>query len=78
MVLTGRRDDSRLTSWAPAVDIHETENELVVRANLPGLDEKYLDVRIENNMLSIRGERQIDKSVSEDNYLRVERSMSRL
>ena len=72
-VLAGRPDDSSFTSWAPAVDIHETENELVVRADLPGLEEKDLDVRVENNMLSIRGERQIDKSVSEDNYLRVER-----
>ncbi len=72
-VLAGRADDSSLTNWAPAVDIHETENELVVRADIPGLEEKDLDVRIENNMLTIRGERQTDKSVSGDNYLRVER-----
>ena len=51
-VPTGRPDDLSLTSWAPAVDIHETENELVVRADLPGLAEKDLDVRIENNMLT--------------------------
>ena len=72
-ILAGRPDDSSLTSGAPAGDIHETENALVVRADLPGLEDKDLDVRIENNMLSIRGERQIDKSLSEDNDLRVER-----
>ena len=71
--LSGRPDESSLTSWAPAVDIHETENELVVRADLPGVDEKDLDVRIENNVLSIRGQRNLETSVSGDTYLRVER-----
>jgi len=66
--------DSAITTWAPAVDIHETEQELVMRADLPGIDEKDLDVRVENNMLTVRGERKFEKNVSEDNYLRVERS----
>lgn len=70
----GHADDSALTSWAPAVDIYETENELVVKADLPDMDEKDLDVRIEDNTLTIRGERKIEKSVSEDNFLRVERA----
>ena len=65
---------STLTSWAPAVDIYETENELVVKADLPDLSEKDIDVRVENNMLTIRGERQFDQTVKEDNFLRVERS----
>ncbi|MBI3668337.1 MAG: Hsp20/alpha crystallin family protein [Acidobacteria bacterium] len=69
----GRPDESALTTWAPAVDIYETEHELVVKADLPDLNEKDLDVRIENNVLTIRGERKFEKSVSEDNYLRVER-----
>lgn len=67
-------EDSSLTSWAPSVDIYETHDELVVKADLPGLDEKDIDVRVENNLLTIHGERKVDKSVSEDNYLRVERS----
>jgi HSP20 family protein len=66
--------DSALTAWSPAVDIYETENELTLKADLPGLQEKDLDVRVENNMLTIRGERKWEKNVSEDNYLRVERS----
>jgi HSP20 family protein len=70
----GRSDNSALTTWAPAVDIYETENELVVKADLPDINEKDLDVRIENNTLTIRGERKFEKKVTEDNYLRVERT----
>jgi HSP20 family protein len=70
----GRTDQSALTTWAPAVDIYETEHELVVKADLPDVDEKDLDVRLENNILTIRGERKFEKTVSEDNYLRIERS----
>lgn len=67
-------ESTAITTWAPAVDIYETENELVVKADLPDIDEKDLDVRVENNMLTIRGERKFEQSVKEDNYLRVERS----
>ena len=69
-----RSDNSALTAWAPAVDIYETENELVLKADLPDINEKDLDVRVENNMLTIRGERKFDQQVKEDNYLRVERT----
>ncbi len=69
-----RPDESALTSWAPEVDIYETEHELVVKADLPEMTEKDLDIRVENNVLTIRGERKMEKSVSEDKYLRVERS----
>jgi HSP20 family protein len=70
----GTRSESTLSTWAPSVDIHETENALIVCADLPGISEKDLDVRVENNMLTIRGERKMDTSVNEDNYLRVERT----
>jgi HSP20 family protein len=70
----GRSDDSSVASWAPAVDIYETENELVLKADIPDLDEKNLDVRVENNMLTIRGERKFEEKVKEENYLRVERA----
>ena len=70
----GKADTSELTVWAPAVDIYETENELVLKADLPDINEKDLDVRVENNMLTIRGERKFEEKVKEDNYLRVERS----
>lgn len=67
-------DESALTTWAPAVDIYETPNELVVKADLPDVNEKDIDVRVENNLLTIRGERKFEKSVSEENFLRVERT----
>lgn len=65
---------SNLTAWAPAVDIYETEQELVVKADLPDIDPKDLDIRVENNLLTIRGERKFEKNVAEDSYLRVERA----
>jgi HSP20 family protein len=66
--------ESSLSAWAPAVDIYETEHELVVKADLPDVDPKDLDIRVENNILTIRGDRKFEKKVAEENYLRVERS----
>ncbi|HXP72481.1 MAG TPA: Hsp20/alpha crystallin family protein [Candidatus Dormibacteraeota bacterium] len=63
-----------LATWAPPVDIYETENELVVKAELPDFQDKDIDVRITNNTLTIRGERKFEKDVKEDNYLRIERA----
>jgi len=73
-VLEHSGEESNLTSWAPAVDIYETAHELVVKADLPEVDPKELDIRVENNLLTIRGERKFEKKVNEDNYLRVERA----
>lgn len=70
----GRGDHSALTTWAPAVDIYETENELVLKADLPDAVEKDIDIRVENNMLTIRGERKFEQQVKEENYLRIERT----
>jgi len=63
-----------LATWAPPVDIYETENELVVKAELPDFQDKDIDVRITNNTLTIRGERKFEKDVKEENYLRIERA----
>ncbi|MGC1415105.1 MAG: Hsp20/alpha crystallin family protein [Candidatus Acidiferrum sp.] len=73
-VLEHGGEESNLTTWAPAVDIYETEHELVVKADLPEVDPKDLDIRVENNILTIRGERKFEKKVNEENYLRVERA----
>jgi HSP20 family protein len=67
-------EEGNLTAWAPSVDIYETEHELVVKADLPDVKPEELDIRVENNILTIRGERKFEKSVNESNYLRVERS----
>jgi HSP20 family protein len=69
-----KSEASALTTWAPAVDIYETENELVIKADLPDVNEQELDVRVENNTLTIGGERKFEDKVKEENYLRVERS----
>jgi HSP20 family protein len=73
-VLGRSGEESNLTTWAPAVDIFETEHELVVKADLPDIDPKDLDIRVENNILTIRGERKFEKKVDQNNYLRVERA----
>jgi HSP20 family protein len=66
--------EQNLTPWAPAVDIYEGEHELVVKADLPDVKSEDLDIRVENNILTIRGERKFEKKVDEKNYLRVERA----
>ena len=70
----GRSGESEMGTWAPAVDIYETEQELVLKADLPEVNQQEIDIRIENNMLTIRGERKFHNEVSQDNYLRVERA----
>ncbi len=61
-------------SWAPPVDIFETENDIVLKAELPGIDPKDVEVRVEDNTLYLKGERKYEKEVNEKNYHRVERS----
>ena len=62
------------TIWSPAVDIYETDGEIVVQAELPGMDRKDISLHLENNVLTIRGDRQFKKEIKEDNYHRIERS----
>ena len=62
------------TSWSPSVDIFETEGEIVVKAELPGIDRKDIQLNLENNVLSLRGERKFQKETKDDNYHRIERS----
>ena len=62
------------TIWSPAVDIYETEGEIVVKAELPGMDRKDIQLNLENNVLTIRGDRRFEKETKEDNYQRIERS----
>ena len=60
--------------WAPSVDIYETENELVLKADLPDVDPKEIDVRVENQTLTIAGERKFASASNEKGYHRIERS----
>jgi len=60
--------------WSPAVDIYETENELVLKADLPEVDLKDIDVRVENQTLTISGERKFERKENDKGYHRIERS----
>ena len=61
------------TAWNPSVDIFENDNEVVVKAELPGMEAKDIDVKLENNVLTLRGERHFEKEAKEENYHRIER-----
>jgi HSP20 family protein len=73
----GSQDDSLTTSsFAPAVDVYEDEHDeykVALKIEVPGIDEKDIDVRVENNTLTVHGERKIEKEEKEENYRRVER-----
>src|ERR1700691_5380939 len=68
------RDESLTsTAFAPGVDVYEDEHNLTLKIEVPGIDEKDIDVRIENNTLTVHGERKFEKEEKEENYRRVER-----
>jgi HSP20 family protein len=70
----GDREETLTTSnFAPAVDVYEDEHDITLKIEVPGIEEKDIDVRLENNTLTVRGERKFEKEEKEENYRRVER-----
>jgi HSP20 family protein len=69
----GREEALTTTSFAPAVDVYEDEHNVTLKIEVPGVEEKDIDVRIENNTLTVHGERKFEKEEKEENYRRVER-----
>ena len=69
----GREEALTTTSFAPAVDVYEDEHNVTLKIEVPGIDEKDIDVRIENNTLTVHGERKFEKEEKEENFRRVER-----
>ena len=67
-------EPSATTTWSPAVDIYETESEIMVQAELPGVDRKDIALNLENNVLTLKGERRFEKETKQENYHRIERS----
>jgi HSP20 family protein len=67
--------DSPLTtaSFVPAVDIYEDSKKVVLKLEVPGINEKDLDIRVENNTLTVKGERKFEKEEKEENFHRIER-----
>ena len=63
----------RLVDWAPAVDIKEESNQFIIRADLPGVPLKDIEVTLENGMLSLKGQRVSESDEQTDQYRRVER-----
>jgi HSP20 family protein len=61
------------TALAPPVDIYEDEHNIILKIDVPGIDEKDIDVSVQNNTLTVHGERKIEKEEKEENFRRVER-----
>jgi HSP20 family protein len=69
----GREESLTSTTFAPPVDVYEDEHNVTLKIEVPGIDEKDIDVRIENNVLTVHGERKLEKEEKEENFRRVER-----
>ena len=69
----GRDESLSTSSFAPAVDVYEDEHKVTLKIEVPGIEEKDIDVRVENSTLTVTGQRKIEKEEKEENYRRVER-----
>lgn len=69
-----RRKGEEIGEWLPSLDVAETKNEIVVKAEIPGLDPKDIDISLTNEMLTIKGEKKQEKEEKEENYHLIERS----
>jgi HSP20 family protein len=70
----GEERDLVSSSWSPSVDIYETEQELVLTAEVPGIEDNNIEIKIEDNTLTLKGERKFEKETEEENYHRIERA----
>jgi len=62
------------STWTPSVDIYETEKALVLNAEIPGIEEKDIEIKIENNTLTLKGDRKFEEETKDENYHRIERA----
>src|SRR5579862_2748550 len=69
----GREESLTAGAFVPPVDIYEDEHSIQLKLEVPGIDEKDLDIRVENNVLTVSGERKFEKEEKEENFRRVER-----
>lgn len=69
----GREESLTAGAFVPPVDIYEDEHSIQLKLEVPGIDEKDLDVKVENNVLTVSGERKFEKEEKEENFHRVER-----
>jgi HSP20 family protein len=71
--INGENDPLAAASFAPPVDIYEDDKKAVLKLEVPDIDEKDLDVRMENHTLTVKGERKMEKEEKEENFHRIER-----
>jgi len=67
------QEDIQAGQWTPAVDIHETGDRIVLRADLPGLEQSQIEVRVDDNTLTLRGDRRPPTDVRQEEFHRAER-----
>jgi HSP20 family protein len=67
------QDELTTSGFVPAVDIYEDEHKITLKVEVPGVNENDLDIRVENNTLTIRGERKFENEEKEENFHRIER-----
>ena len=72
-VASGREDSLAAGAFVPPVDVYEDEHGIQLKLEVPGIEEKDLDVKVENNVLTVSGERKFEKEEKEENFRRVER-----
>lgn len=69
----GRRAEEGLASWQPAVDVFEDNDAILLNVEVPGVDPKEIEIQVEGNALTIRGERKLDREDRREGYQRIER-----
>jgi HSP20 family protein len=73
--MIGREEEAVVPGvWAPVVDIYETDEKMVIKAELPGLKKEDIDIEVRDNTLTLKGERKFEKEIKQENYHRVERA----
>ncbi|MGA2277267.1 MAG: Hsp20/alpha crystallin family protein [Terracidiphilus sp.] len=71
--MSGGDDPVSASSFVPAVDIYEDPQKVMLKLEVPGIDQKDLDVRVENHTLTVKGERKFEAEEKEENFHRIER-----
>jgi HSP20 family protein len=69
----GSEENLTAGSFVPPVDVYEDEHTIQLKMEVPGVEEKDIDIRLENNLLTVRGERKFEKEEKEENFHRIER-----
>lgn len=72
--LLGNRESLTAGAFVPPVDVYEDEKSIRLKMEVPGIDEKDIDIHLENNLLTVGGERKMESETKEENYHRIERS----